>query len=87
MTTPLHLLAYVVNPKYYSIELLSYLEITTPNKDPEVSQGFKKAFRKLFVDPKIGIQICSKFAHFVGSEGLGIDIDSMQDKTILIPID
>ena len=48
ITTPLHLLAYAVNPKYYVAELLSNLERTAPSKDPEVSQGYKKAFRKAF---------------------------------------
>ena len=74
MTTPLHFLAYVVNPKYYSAELLNYLERIAPNNDPEVSQGFNKAFRKLFVDPDIAVQIRAEFAHFVGSEGLGAGI-------------
>ena len=67
ITTPLHLLAYVVNPKYYVAELLSDPERIAPSKDPEVSQGFKNAFRKLFVDPEIGLQIHSEFVHFVGS--------------------
>jgi len=61
MTTPLHLLAYAVNPKYYAVELLSDPERTLPSKDPEVSQGFKKVFRKLFVDPEIGLQIRAEF--------------------------
>ena len=74
MTTSLHLLAYAVNPKYYSAELLNDPERTAPNNDPEVSQGFKKAFRNLFVDPDIAVQIREEFAHFVGSEGLGASI-------------
>ena len=80
MTMPLHLLAYAVNPKYYVVELLSDLERTAPCKDSKVSQGFKKAFRKLFGDPEIGLRIRSEFAHFVGSEGWGSDIDCMWDK-------
>ena len=55
MTMPLHLLAYAVNPKYYATELLSDPERTAPSKDPEVSQGFKNAFRTLFVNPEIGL--------------------------------
>jgi hypothetical protein len=77
MTTSLHLLAYAVNPKYYSAELLSDPQRTPPNNDPEVSQGFKKAFRKLFVDPDIAYQIREEFSHFVGSEGLGAGNDSL----------
>ena len=34
MTTPLHLLAYALNPKYYSALLLSDPNRSTPNKDP-----------------------------------------------------
>jgi len=44
MTTPLHLLAYAMNPKYYAAELLSDPERTAPNKNPEVAEGFKNAF-------------------------------------------
>eukprot|EP00253_Pinus_taeda_P030301 PITA_30301 len=87
MTTPLHLLAYEVNPKYYAAELLSDPERTTPNKDPEVAEGFKNAFRKIFVDPEIGRRIRAQFSHFVGSEGWDCDIDCMRDKTRLSPIE
>ena len=75
MTTPLHLLAYALNPKYYSVELLSDPNRSAPNKNPQVSLRFKKAFRKLFLDPDIGVQIRSEFSHILGSEGLGADID------------
>ena len=36
MTTPLHLLAYALHPKYYHSKILSLLGITTPNKEFEV---------------------------------------------------
>ena len=52
-----------------------------------MSLGFKKAFRKLFLDPDIGVQFCSEFSHFVGFEGLGVDIEAMRDKKSLTPID
>ena len=71
MTTSLHLLAYAMNPKYYSAELLNDPERTLPNNNPEVSQGYKKALRKLFVDPDIAYMIHEEFSHFVGSERLG----------------
>ena len=35
MTTPLHILAYAVNPKYYVAKLLSDPERTTPSKKPK----------------------------------------------------
>eukprot|EP00253_Pinus_taeda_P014475 PITA_14475 len=87
MTTPLHLLAYALNPKYYAAELLRDPERSTPNKDPEVAEGFKNAFKKLFVDPEIGLQIRAQFSHFVGSEGWGCDIECMRDKSRLSPIE
>ena len=46
-----------MNPKYYSAELLNDAERTAPKTDPEVSQGYKKYFRKLFVDPDIAYMI------------------------------
>eukprot|EP00253_Pinus_taeda_P003127 PITA_03127 len=87
MTTPLHLLAYALNPKYYAAELLRDPERSAPNKDPEVVEGFKNAFRKLFVDPEIGLWIRAQFSHFVGSEGWGCDIECMRDKSRLSPIE
>ena len=56
-------------------------------KTQKSHKDLRKAFRKLFVDPEIGVRIRSKFAHFVGSEGLGADIDSMWDQSRLSPID
>eukprot|EP00253_Pinus_taeda_P014349 PITA_14349 len=87
MTTPLHLLAYAVSPKYYTAELLSDPEKTAPSKDPEVSQGFKKAFRKLYVDPKIGLPVRAEFSHFVGPEGWDSNIDCMRDKRAMSTIE
>ena len=66
MTTSLHLLSYARNPKYYSAELLNDPERTLPNNDPEVSQGYKKALRKLFVDLDIAYMIREEFSHFCG---------------------
>ena len=77
MTTSLHLLAYAVNPRYYFAELLNDPERAAPNNDPKVSQGYKKAFRKLFVDLDIANMIREEFSHFVGSEGLGAGNDPL----------
>ena len=46
MTTPLHLLAYALNPKYYSAELLSDPNRSAQNKDPKVSLVFKKTISR-----------------------------------------
>ena len=47
MTTPLHLLAYALHPKYYHSKVLSLPGRTMPNKDSEVVQGYKTALRKI----------------------------------------
>ena len=78
MTTSLHILAYIVNPRYYFAELLNDPERAAPNNDPEVSQGYKKALRKLFVDPNIAYMIREEFSHFVGSKGLGAGNDPLK---------
>eukprot|EP01018_Ginkgo_biloba_P002712 Gb_02256 [translate_table: standard] len=45
MTTPLHTLAYALNPKFYHEDILSIPSRKAPNKDKEVSDGYKKAFQ------------------------------------------
>ena len=77
MTTSLLLLAYAVNPRYYSAELLNDPKKTAPNNDPEVSQVYIKALRKLFVDLDIAYMIHEVFSHLVGSEGLGASNDHL----------
>lgn len=47
MTTPLHLLAFALSPKYYSQELLTGTRVA-PYRDPEVAQGYKATLCKLF---------------------------------------
>ena len=46
MTTPLHLLAYALHPKYYHCKILSLPGRTAPNKDSEVVQGYKTTFEE-----------------------------------------
>ena len=53
MTTPLHLLAYVVSPRYYSAEILAILGSMSLYKDHEVASGYKKAFGRLFSDLEV----------------------------------
>ena len=63
--------------KYYSVVLPNYSERTLPNNNPEVSQGYKKALRKLFEDHDIAYTIHKEFPHFVGSESLGANNDPL----------
>ena len=89
MTTSLHLLANAVNPKYYSAELLNNPERTAPNNASKVSQGYKKALRKLFVDLDIAYMIHEEFSHFVGCEGLGAGnapSSSLESRSLLFHI-
>lgn len=53
MTNPLHLFAFALSPKYYNSEILSLTGRLAPNRDLEVSDGYKKAFRRLFPDPEL----------------------------------
>lgn len=57
MTTPLQLLAYALNPKYYHVDMLALPNRTAPNMDVEVVDGYKKAFKKMFVDPRVVVEI------------------------------
>jgi len=78
MTTPLHLLAFALSPKYYSTQLLSVGTRVAPYRDVEVSRGYKAAFRRLFVDPDIREAVRAEFIHFVSS--MNMDVDALADK-------
>eukprot|EP01018_Ginkgo_biloba_P021305 Gb_13027 [translate_table: standard] len=76
MTTPLHTLAYALNPKFYHEDILSIPGRKTLNKDKEVLDGYKKYFRKLYPDAKIVCDVrmeCSEFSFSQNSYG---DIDA-----------
>eukprot|EP01018_Ginkgo_biloba_P039642 Gb_35452 [translate_table: standard] len=68
MTTPLHTLAYALNPKFYHEDILSIPGRKAPNKDKEVSDGYKKAFRKLYSDAKIACDVRMEFSEFAFSQ-------------------
>eukprot|EP01018_Ginkgo_biloba_P011125 Gb_16417 [translate_table: standard] len=67
MTTPLHTLAYSLNPKFYHEDILSILGMS-PNKDKEVSDGYKKAFKKLYLDAKVACDVRIGFSEFAFSQ-------------------
>lgn len=73
MTTPLHLLAFALSPKYYTSEILSLPGRLAPYRDLEVSDGYKKAFRRLFPHPKLQDIVTSEFIDFVHSNGQSIE--------------
>eukprot|EP00253_Pinus_taeda_P004499 PITA_04499 len=86
MTTPLHLLAYALHPKYYHSKVLSLPGRTTPNKDSEVVQGYKIALRKIYRDMGVAMEVRQKFGGFVQSTSSFSDLVAMDDRGHLDPI-
>eukprot|EP01018_Ginkgo_biloba_P021703 Gb_13479 [translate_table: standard] len=80
MTTPLHTLAYVLNSKFYHEDILSIPGRKAPNKDKEVSDGYKKAFRKLYPDAKITCDVRMEFSEFAFSQNSYGNIDALIDR-------
>ena len=83
MTTPLHTLAYALNPRFYHVDILSILGRKTPNKDKEVSDGYKKAFRKLYPDAKMSYDVRMEFSEFTFSQNSYGDIDSLIENKVM----
>ena len=79
MTTPLHLLAYALSPRYYSSEMISIPVRVAPYRDPEVSTGYKRAFSRLFSDPNVASNVRREFVDFVSSKN--VDIDAINDQS------
>eukprot|EP01018_Ginkgo_biloba_P005359 Gb_11609 [translate_table: standard] len=80
MTTPLHILAYALNPRFYHEDILSIPGRKAPNKDKEVSDGYNKVFRKLYPDAKIGCDVRMEFSEFAFSQNSYDDIDALIDR-------
>ena len=79
MTTPLHLLAFALSPRYYSGEILYIPSRVAPYKDPELATGYKKAFSRLFSDPEVALNVRRVFAEFV--LGKNADPDAINDQS------
>jgi hypothetical protein len=86
MTTPLHLLAYALHPKYYHSKVLSLPGRTAPNKDSEVVQGYKTALRKIYRDVGMALEVREEFGAFVQSTGNFSDPLAMDDRGHMDPI-
>jgi hypothetical protein len=86
MTTPLHLLAYALHPKYYHSRILSLPGRTAPNKDFEVVQGYKTALRKIYRDVGMAMEVREEFGAFVQSTGNFSDPLAMDDRGHMDPI-
>eukprot|EP00253_Pinus_taeda_P025286 PITA_25286 len=86
MSTPLHLLAYALHPKYYHSKILSLPGRTAPNKDSEVVQGYKTTLKKIYRDMGVAMEVCQEFGGFVQSTGSFLDLVAMDDRGHLDPI-
>lgn len=73
MTTPLHLLAYALTPKYYSSQYCDLPGRLPPYRDMEVSDGYQAAFRRIFPDDDIRDVIMDEFIAFVNATDLSND--------------
>ena len=69
MTTPLHLLAFSLSPKYYSEEGHAMPTRVPPYHDAKVGEGFRKAVAKHFLDTEMEDVVTSEFADFLSSTG------------------
>eukprot|EP01018_Ginkgo_biloba_P012671 Gb_09587 [translate_table: standard] len=83
MTSPLHTLAYALNPRVYHEDILSIPTRKAPNKDKEVSDGYKKAFRKLYPNVKMACDVRMEFSEFAFSQNSYGDIDALIDKKVI----
>ena len=72
MTTPLHLLAFALTPKFYSDEILSQPTRVPPYKDGEVSDGCRTTLTKLFRDREMEDLVTGEFVDFVPSNGQSV---------------
>lgn len=77
MTTPLHLLAFALTPKYYSDEILALPSRVQPYSDLEVGMGCRKALSRLFPDQETEYIVRAEFVDFVAGENqsIGASID------------
>ena len=82
MTTPRHLLAYALMPKYYSSQYCSLPGRLPPYRDMEVFDGYQAAFTRLFPDDDIRDVIMDEFIEFVNARGLSNDALRHQFKDV-----
>lgn len=74
MTTPLHLLANALIPKYYSAQYCSLTGRLPPYRDMEVVDRYQAAFRRIVPDNDMRDVIMNKFIEFVNARGLSNDV-------------
>ncbi|XP_059066852.1 uncharacterized protein LOC131035275 [Cryptomeria japonica] len=68
MTTPLHLLAFALTPKFYSAEILATPRRVPPYRDAEVASGYRAAFKKIYQDEETRNIVMREFGQFVSAK-------------------
>ncbi|XP_057854505.1 uncharacterized protein LOC131064392 [Cryptomeria japonica] len=68
MTTPLHLLAFALTPKFYSAEMLATPRRVPPYRDAEVASGYRAAFKKTYQDEETRNIFMREFGQFVSAK-------------------
>ncbi|XP_059069104.1 uncharacterized protein LOC131859411 [Cryptomeria japonica] len=68
MTTPLHLLAFALTPKFYSAEMLATPRRVPPYRDAEVASGYRVAFKKIYQDEETRNIVMREFGQFVSAK-------------------
>eukprot|EP01018_Ginkgo_biloba_P009578 Gb_28990 [translate_table: standard] len=82
-TTTLHTLAYALNPIFYHEDIISIPCKKAPNKDKEVSYGYKKACKKLYPNVNVACNARMEFSEFAFSQNSYGDIDALIDKKVM----
>ncbi|XP_057838273.2 uncharacterized protein LOC131048355 [Cryptomeria japonica] len=68
MTTPLHLLAFALTPKFYSAEMLATPRRVPPYRDAEVASGYRAAFKKIYQDEETRNIVMREFGQFLSAK-------------------
>jgi hypothetical protein len=85
LNVPLHALAYVLTPKYYSSSSLAQLapeggERRKPHTDPEVQNGYMLALDKLVLDEEECAQVRSELSKYISEHGVFGNLHATKDR-------
>ena len=86
--TPLHALAYALNPKYYDEAYLAKFggRRKAPNKDNEVANGFRTTISKICSDPMELAELKNQFTSFITGSGAFGNVNALADRGKMAPI-
>ena len=90
LNVPLHVLAYVLTPKYYSPFWLDHLAARgvrkKPHTDPKVQKGYMQAIEKLVDDEEECSQLRLELRKYVSQHGMFGNLHANKDQDIMKPI-